>query len=576
MSSSSDYQVLRMVDDRLAVDQGPRILVTETGPSSSTFSAVTPSNPNTLNPNFTINVSSQATGVNRRMFWKMSGTLTVLGTNLENFTSVAGRVAFRQFPLQSAVDSCQVEINDTTLSVGTLSQIIHALLAKGTTSKSYGQELSLTNSCPDIVCEYESAVGTPLFEAPSGNAYSNYTSGSRTKGALSIAVSPATAATTMTINFEILEPLLCQPFTYGAESNDQSLFGINTLKVTLNMSNVHRMLSLAIPSGSTVTSVTLTPTYQALLVGFVTPENSSFLKQERYLYGYVQAQPFETTLSSGPLAPQATLSGSSNSIDLPVVPKGFLIYATISETDRRNPALSIPSFCFPIESIQLKFMTRSGLLSGASKEQLYITSQRNGINLPAEYWLGQQLGSSVAATGTGVGGVLYIDTASDLSLPQGVSPGMSIKAQFAVESVVVRNQTTQTYSGVRLIVVPLTQGLLTNNQGSSYTNLGGVPLQDSEEIKQLPTIMRSELERLSRNGGYGGAVLGGKHGRRFRHFLRSLGNFSKKALKVAAPLVEEAYPEAAPYIEKGRRLLGASRTKDQHKPRVQDMYDLLE
>lgn len=570
--------MLRVTDDRIAV-QGPKYLVTEDGPSSSTFTPTLPNDPGSLSPNFSIRPSSQASGINRQMLWKMRGQLTVTGTNLEALTSVAGRVAFRQFPLQSACDSCEVSLNDTTFTIGTLNQVLHGLLAKGTTSKTYGQELSLVNCCPDILTDYESAVGTPLFEAPSGNPYSDYTSGSRTKGALSISVAPAVAATSMVIDFELVEPLICAPFEYASDSSNKALFGVNTMQVTLNISNVHRMLSMAIPAGSTVSSVSLKPTYQALLTSFVTASsNSLFSQNERYYYGFVQPQSYVTPLSSAAIQPQETVGGSSNTIDFSVVPKGFLVFATVSESDRTNPALSIPSFNFSIESIQCSFASRSGLLSGATKEQLYVMSQRNGINLPAQYWLGQGLGSSVGSSATGAGGVLYIDCAADLSLPEGLSPGMAFKSQFSIDSIVVRNQTSKAYSGIRLFVVALTQGLLTNEGGSTVRMLGGVPVQNSDELEKLPTIMRSEVERLGRNGGYGGAVLGGKNGRRFMRFLRGLG----KAAKFAAPIVERALPESRPYIESARSLLGGA-TRAQRAPRaprrrpqVTDIYDLLE
>lgn len=546
--STKDYRVVKVVDDRINVE-APKFLVTEDGPASSTFQVVTPANPASTNPVFTVQLPSNATGLNRRMYWRMQGTLTVVGTNLNDLLA-ANRVCFRQFPLQNACTSVQVQVNDSTLSIGNLSQIIAGLLRKGVTSKSLGSGLSDVNCAPDVLAAYEQAIGsTGIFDPPSYAPYSNYSSQSRCQGITSFSVNGANTA--LTIDFDIQEPIVCPPFEYGDDASAKSLFGINTLQISCNMGSFHRMLSMALQGTSaTIASVALAPTLQQLHVGFVTPKDRSMLTADReYLYGYTNVQSYISTLTSGSVASGNTVSGTSNVIDLPVVPKGFIVYATYSETDRADPTLSLPDICMPIQSIQCSFMTRSGLLAGATADQLYQLNVKNGVSFPAWAHHGDQLVSSSATApfARGSGNILYIDTAQDLSLPDGVAPGMALRSQFAVDSVTCLNPYTGTLTAPRLVVIALTEGLLKNKDGASATVLGGVPGNDDERMKDAPTVLRSELTRMSMNGGYGGG---------FFDFLKKA---AKTILPLAAPIVSQVAPEFAPLVGVAQGLLGGKK-----------------
>lgn len=549
--STKDFKIVKIVDDRINVD-APKFLIAEDGPSSSTYQVVTPSDPSTLNPVFTVQLPSNATGLNRRMYWRMRGTLTLTGTNLETL-QLTNRVAFRQFPLQSACTSVQVQINDSTLSIGNIGQIISGLLRKGLTSKTLGQGLSDVNCAPDLTANYSQAVGASGIFDPPGNApYSNYTSQSRCQGITGFAVAPpGPGSTSMTLTFDIQEPVVCPPFEYGDSASSKSLFGINTLQITANMANFHRMLSIALDgTTATVSAVTVVPDLQQLHVGFVTPKDRSVVQREKeYIYGYTNVQSFISTMTSGAVLTGTTVTGTSNVIDLPVVPKGFIVYATYSETDRSNPALSLPDICLPIQSIQCSFMTRSGLLAGATAEQLYQMNVKNGVSFPAWAHFGDQLigSSSVAPFPRGCGNMLYIDSAQDLSLPDGVTPGMAVRAQFAVDSVTCLNPYTGSLVAPRLIVIALTDGLLRNKDGASSTVLGGIPDKDDERLKDATTTLRSDLTRMSMDGGYGGG---------FFDFLKKA---AKTILPIAGPIASMLVPELAPVVGLAQKALGGAR-----------------
>lgn len=548
----SKPKIFKVLDDRINVDS-PKILVTEDGPNSSTYQSVLPSDPTSLNPTFSIQTPSVATGINRKMYWRMAGSLVITGTNMTNLTA-ENRIAFRQFPLQQCCSSVQVQVNDSTMSIGNLSQIISGILRKGLTSKSMAQGLSDTNARPDAVNNYRYAMGADgIFNAPGQSAYSDYSDPSRCKGITAVTFD---SATQVTVSFDIVEPIVVPPFEYGDDAHTKSIFGVHTLQVTCNMSNVHRALSIALGgTTSTVSAVSLSPTAQSLLVGFVTPKDTSIMHSldRDYLYGFTNVQSFFTTITSGAVTSGSSVSGSSNSIDLPVVPKGFIVYATYSETDRSNASLSDPDLMLPITSIQCQFMTRSGLLAGATRDQLYQLNVKNGVTGPAWQWRGDRLVSAAGGSpyARGSGNILYIDCAQDLSLPDGIHPGMMMKSQFSVDSVTVTNNAGKTLTAPRLVIIALTDGILRNKDGASMVSLGNIP--QGLDLKDATPIMKSELMALSAEGGYGGG---------FFDFLKKVGKVARHFITPVTALIA---PEAVPIAAAVQKAVGGKKQKQKQK-----------
>lgn len=305
---------------------------------------------------------------------------------------------------------------------------------------------------------------------------------------------------------------------------------------------VTAQITLGAEEQVTVSSVQLLPTAQYLSVNYVTASDSFYAVDRPYLYGFGSVQSWQSTISSGYYTLGQTIQGSSSTFDLPIIPKGFIVYCTYSEVDRLDATQSLPDVFFPCTAIQVSFMTRSGLLSSASKAELYNMNVRNGVNFP--YWASgglQLLGSYNTASAAGhsvpannilafrrlanpigSGNILYIDVAGDLSLPEGLTPGMAIKTQFSVTSATFVNnmpnynlntpQTAPAISGGRnapqIVVIAITDGLLTNYHGSSQVELGGI-IGNTVVLDDTATqVMRTEMSRIQRDGGFGGSKFG--------------------------------------------------------------------
>jgi len=504
-----------VLDDRL--DCPDRVtMVTSLGPESTTYIRQPASNMTSTQPVFSIQLPSYATGCSRRVMWNLKGEVTIRGTGLDHLLPApqsgdgAHRIAFRQFPLQSTLSSIQVQLNDTLLSLPDPSKFLHALLRKGVTSKTLAGPLSMVNAVPDTVNDYvyeygaKHKKGTSIFNEPFLQGYSNYATSSRRIGMGPMGTNAI--FTELTFEVDIHEPLVCPPFEYSPDSNTKSIFGVNTIQVTCNMAHIHRMLSIAVdPNLTSIDSVTLVPTEQHLSINYVTPP-PSLIREGQFIYGYTNVQAY--SFPCGNAAAGVDIKGSSGVVDLPVIPKGFIVFVTPNDNVRNDPTISIPDLMFPINAIQVSFHTKSGLLSSADQIELYNNNIRNGVEYPYAAAVGlEQFVQQGSVPVYGSGNILYIDTAADLSLPEDMMPGMSMKTQFAVTSFSATNNSGDNQDQPEIHILALTDGVISNDRGSSSQQLGGVSPQT---VSDCSSVLRSDVERLQREGGFGGKFSLGK------------------------------------------------------------------
>jgi len=527
----------RVSDSRIDID-APKTLVAYEGPSSVTYQVIQASNPASTTPSFDVQTPSYNTGVGRRILYTVRGTITITGTNLDQL-QIGNRVALRSFPLTSCMTAQSVDLNDTTLSLGSVNQYVAGLTAIARTSKSVANGQSTVGTAPDLVADYEDAVAIPRgpFEPPAAGPYDTYAAGSRTIGLSNMVVAPGNASAT--IDVDISEPLIISPLAYGEDSLEKAIYGVNRARFNWTLTNFHRMLSIAVGPLATIATVNLVPTFQALEVSFVTPKDSSLISRERpFSYNNVDVQLFSTELTNAVVAPGAQVTGSSATVELATIPNQFLVFATISETDRQDPTQSFPDIFLPIQSCQVQFGTRAGLLASATPRHLWEISQRNGINLPFPVWSGQAMFGSSGQQGRGAGGPLLLDAAADLSLPTGVVPGMNQRIQLAFTSITVENNASVNLNGIKLVVLALTDGVVTNMAGSTVKIAGGIPMSVglSPELAEYKT---ADLHRLKEDGGYGG-----RHSKAAR-FFRSVARGLKKAFGPVSAVASALVPELA-------------------------------
>ena len=510
-------------DSRLPALGGDDVsLMVSDGPSSVTYQSVTTPNPSSTNPIFDVQLPSVMTGLQRTLYWEMSGTFTITGTNFDKANWLDRNViALRQFPLQSMCSSVEVTVNNSSVSIGSIGQIISGLLRVGNPAESGNGVQSGTASSPDMAAAYDDALrglDSSPFRSTADVRPGDASWPPRTVGITDIDFA---SATTTTVSFTVREPIIVPPFGYTNDAREKAIYGVDQIQIKPNMGNFHRGLSLAIiPAASpantpTVTSVTLAPTSQSVLAIFVTPNDRSLAAAradaQHFRYDFPQLNTYFSSITSGAVASGASVTGSSNSFQLPVIPEKLIIYATYSESDRSDPSQSLPDAFLPITSCQVQAGTRAGLLSGATEMDLWAMSYRNGAQLPFYIYQGLPQISGGNAAGNqvnGSGGPLVIDVAADLSLPEGMTPGMAAQWQFAVSNFTYRNNFSVELTSPRLVIIAVTGGYMTNLSGSSTIVAGGVSGLSDVALKHASAMSSMEFHQMMQQGGYGGSKIG--------------------------------------------------------------------
>lgn len=525
-------EVLTVLDSRLPDDDSRAVILEPIGPSSVTYQSVNSADGTSTIPIFSIELPSQLTGLSRTLYWRATCTWTVTGTVMGNFL-LGERVALRQFPLQSMCSNIEALVNDTTLSVGSLSQILAGLLRVGNPAKAAGFAQSTTAGTFDTVSDYGMAVGRldSPFGAVGDRVPSSSAASSRTGQITSITCPDAQ---TMVVTATVEEPFVIPPFNYTDSGRNLCIYGMNNCQISCNVAYPQRGLSLAIPTGTTITGTTLALSGQKVLCTFVTPQDRSLalaMKEQRtFRYDCPRTQLFATE-ASGTVLSGASSTVNGNSFQLPVIPEKVMVWVQASEPNRLAVNSNSPDVFFPITGIQIQAGTRAGLLSGATTADLWATSNRNGADIPYWQYAGlPQVTSLNAGTpvnqARGSGGPLILDVARDLSLPEGTIPGMAVNWSFVVSEATFTNNLPTTLSNWRLMVVPIMPGYLTNKAGSSTQCGGGVPGNDSTSFQRAGKIRSIEYQELMQDGGFGGAILGGS---KVSNWFRQLGHNIKKS-----------------------------------------------
>lgn len=512
------YSVRKVVDSRVQAPTGKPVYLAHDGPASVMYQNINPPDPSSLQPTFAFSAPSRSTGLGRTVAYRMAGQLTINGTNLNN-VSGANRVSFRAFPIQSCANSMILTIDQSQMSIPNQAQIQSALARIKNSSKQPAGFQSTGPTARDALCEYSQMVGAGCspFNPPADIATNDYGAQSRTMGITAITVNP----TNIVVDFDISETLILPPLEF-TDGDERALYGLTEVQLSVSLSNIHRMLSIAIPVGSSVSSVTLAPTVQQLQVSWVTPHDRSMVSGPApQLYAFTAVNSYTSTLTAAAVPSGSTVGGSSNTFTLPVVPSKIAIFATYGQTDIQDATQSLADMFLPCQSLSLEAGTRSNLLSNASAQQLYRISHRNGLVASWSEFAGLEQSGTAFATpyGRGSGAPVILDVAADLELPEGVSPGMNVQYSITVTNSTWLNQTSADVTAPRLFVVAFTDGILQLNDGSASISLGGVPGKDSDEFKNAPVI---DMEIAAEEGGFTGGSW-----RRFHKFMRGVKSVGK-------------------------------------------------
>jgi len=321
---------------------------------------------------------------------------------------------------------------------------------------------------------------------------------------------------TITINFTTREPIMLSPFIWtDPESNNQGMYGVQTLNFVFNLGSANRAIRLANgPTGPNAGVSVANPWFSITTNASVSAVNSSKLlmlfltRQPSNLVSARNVLPFAEyprylTPVSVPIAAGAYAEQTFQSIQLNSVPDKLIIVAR-KVLANQTPA-DADSF-LPIRKINISFNNKAGLLSGADRHQLWNMSVEAGSNQTwAEFsgraYKGSQAGAaSATALPTAmplVGSVLALDFGKHIELDDVFAPG-SIGAFQLLFKVELENNTGLAISAndYELVLITMNSGVFAIERGTSQTFTAILSRADVLAVSSRPQYSKSGLARI--------------------------------------------------------------------------------
>lgn len=523
------------------------IAATTYAPSSIQFNNINPPSPDTIvdkkiyvKVGFTINFTGPAVGDA-----PLLGYVAPSGVAGEpQIWQPTGTDGPRAFPLAQLCSTVAVQINNTTV-VQNVGDYIEPLLRYNAWQALDETDLSLTPSEQDQYQNY----GDFALYGSARNVLGNYgEQGFRTnRGGFAGVHVISNSTTAAQVQLDIIEPLFISPLDFGME-NGRGLYGVQTMQVTLTLkSDLSRLWShdavngnpaLNISSISIGTTSTDTP---KILFNYLTPKFTD-VRPAVNAYPYCSIDRYPTNNFTLPAISAGEYLGNvhqvtSTNIQLGVIPKRIYIYARVAESYRNSARSHIPDVYAFIKSISINFNNRSGLLSGATPEQLYRMSVKNGCSLSWTQW------------SRNVGSVICIDLMSDLSLSEAEAVGLlgTYQLNYSVYCQAMNDLAGDAvpYTLYTTVVSP---GVFTIQDQFSEAMIGIISQRD---ILDAPEVRKIDFDDV--HNFYGGSFTG-----RLKSVGRKVIPKARTALDIAerigAPIVKTLAPRSSVAVDKGLEL----------------------
>ncbi len=368
--------------------------------------------------------------------------------------------ALRQLPLNSIVDVTTVQINGESISDNSGDKL-HAMLCYGNDRTERNRSLSMAPSMPDSYQEYAdwgvygsaknplSAFGENGAEDPRGGFPVNV-------------VSPTVFEVVVT------EPLMISPFFNGCGMQEEGFVNVNQFNISLRYkSDLARVLSHS-TLGNAITSVQVEFYQQPeMLCTFITPDMTQPIPDMQVL-PYHKSQDYIKSVPS--LAAGATTRVTSDSIKLSQIPRRLYLFVRHS---RSSSTFNTSDSFLSVEGLSILWNNNSGLFSGATKEDLFEISRRNGLNISYQSWAKYR------------GGVMCIEFGKDIGLLDDEAPG--VQGQYTIQiQMDVKNQSSSAFEG-EFYQVFLMEGTFSIAENMGRASLGNLTKGLVLDSKEHPT-----------------------------------------------------------------------------------------
>jgi len=526
---SVDFKPHLVKDSRFNISDTVQFSVAS-GASSNTYQNFVATSASASNISFNIQVPSESIVLDRTVLLDMQINVVLNISNVPNGEDAflyGTDFCFQSFPLNSLFTTAQATINNSSVSCN-LQDIKDALLCMmaqddlakyqgGTpTQRDIYQQYAVSNQVNNDVFNGIQGADLNSWFVPRGSypltSYNVVRSVAGVPTDNDVRSTGANNSWVIELSARFVEPIFLSPFLFGADYtyNNQGLVGINQFNLVLNIDSSLKRVASMRDKGYTV-NIALNQASPfgspLLLCNFLTSQPTDLIKAKNSIQFYDMPRYITGISNTSPIPAGASQTITCQNIQLNQIPDMFLIFARVPMSSQT--IYNSASF-LPINSISVNFNNSSGLLSTASKYELWRISRRNGCQLSWQEWCGQVSFSqqrqvldpsaepSLIST---VGSVLVLNPAYDLSLPSYLSNGSLGQFSFQINVNVQNNYTDSLGIAVQIqpevVIVCLNAGVFTTISGNSavYTGLltKEIVLNTSQSGEEYD---RNEYERL--------------------------------------------------------------------------------
>ena len=489
----ADGHFVKIVDTRLDTkSNSATCYVLGEGAQNVSYIPLVANSYSNQNVNFSLNNIATNTCRDSRLEMVISfvATLPITNTTAGSLNAInADNFGFRSYPVARCMASIQQKINQASYTLNT-NDLLDALTFINAVPKNAN---FYDNTQPDCVDNWSNASGSnltplgPYTNTLQGNGV--YKNRSLNYEIISGNTIAGNGSGSVVVQGTLVEPLIT-PFNNISKDDEPGLFSINGEIISIQwVSNLfNAMFAYALPTGLTFT-LNSVPTCSLNGVGwtgslpftpptlnciYITPYESQIPKiPKQSIYHYNDYVQYNNNIASN-VAPGGVVNLVSQVAQFTNVPQYILIYARPSNSVRDSLAgCGIPDVYMTIDNLSIQWDNGQPIFAQASTHQLYNVSEKNGLCMNREQFMGKLLNASLVASGAqpihGVGSVLVVSPTLDLSARPHTTAGSPGRYVMQITRGTATNNTSQTYSKVDLYIVGITNGIL-ERMGSEYRN----------------------------------------------------------------------------------------------------------
>lgn len=488
----------------------PKAYVIAKGAKDNTYQVFQAQNLNTSSITVTSNPPNRQTVVNRRAYVRAGFRLTISGVaGAAGLMIQPGLDAPRSWPIARACNSVQISLNND-MYPNVINQYWDAFLRYHDPKKLVAGRYSSTPSYLDQYQEYDDFNLASQAGGAAKNALGTYGANSEDlRGGFSGYTIVSDAAGTAVVDILSTEPILNSPFIIDDNIEMDGFTGLQNMQSTWSFKELSSSLwshNNVAAGHSTINSISVQVTRFEILLNFQSlPMNVPV--NPNPVYDFFEVVPYSTPAVN--IAAGASTTITMNSVQLKSIPRRMYIFAAEDTNDMLFAAggCNKTNTFAAIDSLNITFNNKTGLLSTMTAQDIYHLSVENGSNLTWNQY------------NKYTGSVVCLDFSKDLSLNDTDAAGIIGNFQLGMQ-VGVRN--TKNYCAVPravnyvLWVVVINEGIAQIVNGSMSHQIG---VFNHEDVINAPVDEKLSFKKTQH-------VYGGD-------FFKSVGNIAKQVLPLA-------------------------------------------